>query len=76
MTARTAVVWYYKSTSQIGFANVVILQKFRGIAGHGNGAGFQNIGTVCNGKRHLGVLFDKENGNAGSWSAITEQRSN
>ncbi len=37
------------STAQIGFADVVVLQQIRGVAGHGDGAGLEDIGPVGDG---------------------------
>ena len=47
---------YYLLT-EIGLSDIIIMHEIRSIAGFGNGACFQNIGTVGNGKGHLCILF-------------------
>ena len=52
------------SVSQISPTNAVVVQQIGSRAFVDDLAGFQHVGAVGNGKRHLRVLFHQQNGGA------------
>jgi ABC-type branched-subunit amino acid transport system ATPase component len=48
-------------TTQVSLADLIIVFELLSISAQCNRAGFHDIGTVCNGKRHVCVLFDQQN---------------